>query len=73
MKSCPKCKTKKHNKDFHRHKNRPDKLAVWCKVCMSKYRKNLYKTKTKERELKGHKVWYKKNLKRYQYIRELYS
>ena len=50
MKLCIRCKNERENSCFSPDKKTIDKLASWCKICFSEYRKERY-TKSKEEKI----------------------
>lgn len=48
---CPRCKTGKCKKDFHKSKNNPLGIQGWCKKCNSEY------IKAYNRKYYGHEKW----------------
>ena len=50
MKICPHCKKEKNNNEFNKNRNRPDGLAIQCKICIQKMQKAHYIKSEKRRK-----------------------
>lgn len=59
-KYCPGCQKTKNVRNFHKHKNKPDGLASWCKECANGNSRRWAKS-NKERRARVGQTYYEQN------------